>query len=170
MQVSTVPFAAIKRLLQEAGFVAEKYPNGCNAFSYPDTNSVILLPQYDDDQEEFVYYHHLAVIRHDLDYLDLMERADFDRFVAKYQRRSQMQKCRISFADFSRVLAALGFELAEHPDHNRFIHSSTQAQIALPKQQPQDIVETVHLSITEHILDEHDLIQAAAFIKLLKNG
>ncbi len=169
MQTSDVPFSAIKRLLQEAGFVAEKYPNGCNAFSYPDTHSVILLPQYYDDQEEFVYYHHLAVIRHDSDYLDLMVRADFDRFVAKYQRRSQMQKCQIRFSDFSQVLAELGFELVEHAGHSLFQRFTTQARIALPKHQPQDVVETVHLSIAEHVLDEHDLIQPSAFIELLKN-
>jgi hypothetical protein len=169
MQASAVPFSAIKRLLQEAGFVVEKYPNGCNAFSYPDTHSVILLPQYYDEQDEFVYYHHLAVIRHDLDYLDLMVRADFDRFVAKYQRRAQMQKCRVRFSNLSRILVGLGFELSEHPDHHLFTHSTTPARIALPRCQSQDVVETVYLSITEHILDEHDLIQPSAFIKLLKN-
>jgi hypothetical protein len=168
MRISAVPFVALKKLLQEFGFKPGRHPQGYFVFLHPNTDHMIILPS-SYEHEVFLYHMHLFTIQHELEFLDLMAKEDFDRFVAKYQRKHTLQQYSVSFSEFSKLLSELNFDLSEHSDHYLFSHTQAQAWISLPKYQPQDMLEALHLSITEHILDMHDLIRPVEFIKLIQH-
>jgi hypothetical protein len=81
MMNEPITFADIKKLLLQLGFEALVNDRGNKVFQYPNTNVQIILPAYQPD--EAVLLHHIAMIRHTLDFNGLLSPAAFDGFSEK---------------------------------------------------------------------------------------
>jgi hypothetical protein len=76
-----ITFADIKKLLLQLGFEALVNDLGNKVFRYPNSNIMIILPAYQAD--ETILSHHIDMIRHTLDFSDIMSPATFDGFAEK---------------------------------------------------------------------------------------
>ena len=75
-----VTFAELRRMMLDLGFTETVVPKSHVFFAHPRSGAEIALPIYRPNR--FVLPHHLISVRITLDATGLMDRADFDDFVA----------------------------------------------------------------------------------------